>query len=369
MKKIIIPDIIDAHVHFRYPGAEHKEDWFQASKASKNGGITHILDMPNNSPSAINLEIIEQKDQRAKKESFVNYSFQLGATNDNLEEIKKANQDKRISAIKVYFGSSTGDLLVNNEKVIENILKTSEKIVTFHAEDEDIIQKNIQKYKARSDPLVHSLIRNPDSAISAVDKIIKIAMGIKKPIYICHISTKDELELIKKARQKGLTVYAEVCIHHLFLDESYYQKLGNFVKVNPPIRSRGDVQFLWQALNDGIIDILATDHAPHTIAEKKKNYWEAPAGIPGEDTFLPLLLDAVNRGMLTIDQLTKLISENPKKIFKIYNKNCYTEIDLEKTKKITKDLIFSKCNWSPYEGRVLKGWPKKTCINLANNTF
>ncbi len=355
MSKIVsLPGIIDPHVHFRTPGAEYKEDFKSGSISALAGGISCVLDMPNtNPPTTIEKELGWKIKQT--KNLPINFGFHFGATNDNLKEIQKV--ENKISSIKVYFGSSTGDLLLNNLEILEKLMRSTTKIITVHAEDEEMIQKNIKKYKGKNDPKIHSLIRSPDAAASAVEKLLNLARKTNHLIYFCHISTKDEINLIKKAKKEGFKVYAEVTPHHLFLDDSAYKKWGNFVKVNPPLRSKKDIEALWEALNEGIIDTVGSDHAPHLPKEKNQDYWQAPSGIPGIETTLPLLLNAVNEQKLSLDRLVELISINPAKIFKINLKEYQIKIDLNLKKEIRKENLHSKCGWSPYEGLKLIGWP------------
>ena len=393
MNKIIyLPAIIDPHVHFRTPGAEHKEDFRSGTEAAKAGGISYVLDMPNTSPPTITEKDLDWKinavsgchseergipaspagrskgslTHKGIRDDSINvkFGFHFGATADNLDEIKKVSfdnaQDKsnKIVSIKIYFGSSTGDLFLNDLSIIEKIMRETDKIITVHAEDEDIIQKNIKKHKHRNEPKIHSLIRSPEAAYSAVEKLIDLVRKTKHPVYFCHISTKGEIDLIKKAKKEGLPVYAEVTPHHLFLDESAYKIWGNFVKVNPPLRTKEDRKALWDAINDDTVDTIGSDHAPHLPSEKKQDYWSAPSGIPGVETTLPLMLDAVNKGKLTLGKLIELMSKNPSRIFSVNIKG-ETRIDLDKKLVLKVNRLKTKCGWSPYEGNRLIGRPVK----------
>ncbi|MCL5094244.1 MAG: dihydroorotase [Patescibacteria group bacterium] len=385
-KLVSLPGIVDPHVHFRTPGGEHKEDFQTGSSSALAGGVKFVLDMPNTNPATTTKEALEWKekqievlyshsgDQRESRiinkeesadpgqarmtnseESCLNFGFHFGATNDNLEKIKKVEEE--IASIKVYFGSSTGDLLVNDLEVLEKLMIETSKIITVHAEDEEIIQKNIAKYRDTNRPEIHSLIRDPDSAASAVEKLLKLVKKTGHKVYFCHISTRDEIDLIRKAKNEGLPVYAEATPHHLFLDDSAYKKWGNFVKVNPPLRSQEHVEALWEAVHDGTIDCLGSDHAPHLPKEKEQDYWLAPSGIPGTETMLPLMLNAVNEERLSLDRLIELMSTNPVNIFGLDVSDKKTIVGLDLTKEVKIEELHSKCGWSPYEGMKLKGWP------------
>jgi len=366
-KVITLPGLVDPHVHFRTPGAEYKEDFVTGAVAALAGGISCVLDMPNTNPPTITHNDLGWKKDKVKN-SKIQFGFHFGATEDNLDEIKKVSLDKArdkesdIASIKVFFGSSTGNLLVNNLEYLEKLMRKTTKIITVHAEDEEIIQKNIAKYKGREKPGIHSKIRSPEAAASAVDKLLNLVRKTNHPVYFCHISTKEEVDLIKNAKKEGLPVFAEVTPHHLFLDTSAYKKWGNFVKVNPPLRSKEDQKALWDAINDGTIDTIGSDHAPHLPKEKKVDYWNAPSGIPGVETTLPLMLDAINKKMLTIDRLVELMSTNQEKIFGLDLKGSETTIDLGLIRDVKISDLHSKCEWNPYEEMELTGWPVETKV-------
>ncbi len=368
--KWVIPGMIDCHVHFREPGMEYKEDWLTGSKASVHGGITTVLDMPNVKPPTITLKNLEGKRNLAKK-SLVNYGFHFGATNDNLEEIRRAKN--KIASIKVFMGASTGNLLVTDEEKLRQIFQIAKEInkpVCVHAEDEECIQENIEKYKDKKDPFIHSKIRPRECAIKAVKKALDLTRKIKNRLYILHVSTKEEMELIKEAKDEGLEVYCETTPHHLFLDEEELKKQGNFVKMNPPLRTKEDIHTLWQAIKDGIVDTIGTDHAPHLKEEKETDYWNAPAGVSEEETVLPLFLDKINKNEIDLKRLVELTSENPARIFKIRNKGFIKEgfdadltvLDLDLEKEVKNKDLYTKCGWSPFDGWRLCGWPCMTII-------
>jgi len=370
---LVIPGVIDTHVHFREPGSEHKEDWLTASRAAVSGGVTTVIDMPNNNPPVIDQKSLDIKKKLAKK-SLCNYGFFIGATTDNIEDLRSITNT---TGIKIYIGSSTGTLLVDKDEDIEKIFSLKDKIFALHAEDENIIKKNLDKYSNNHQPSVHSKIREPLAAAKAVGRAVDLAKKTNARIHICHVSTKKEIAIIKKARDQGINISCEVSPHHLFLNQTSYQNLNNFVKVNPPLRNDDNNSALWQAIKLGVIDIVATDHAPHTIDEKLQEYDKAPAGIPEVETSLPLLLNQVNEGNLELSKLIELTSKNPAKLFNIKKKGIIqpgydadlTVVDMSLKKTIQKKHLYTKCGWSPYEDWELTGWPIMTFVNghLAYN--
>ena len=331
--KIIIPGLIDSHVHFREPGATHKEDFLTGSMAAAAGGITTILDMPNNDPPTTNLQRLEEKRQLAKK-SIVNYGFHFGSTNDNMADIEKA---KDVASVKVYMDFTTGDLKLDDYKILKKIF-TSNKIVAVHGEDENII------------------------------KALELIQHSKNHLYVCHVSSKEELHYIKKEKIKN-KVFVETCPHYLFLTAKDVNQLGNFAEMKPGLKTKEDQNALWEGIHNGKVDTIATDHAPHTKEEKMQaNY---PYGVPGCETMLPLLLNALNNKKIDLKKIVQLCCENPAQIFKIKNKGHIKEgydadlaiIDLSLEKEVKNDELFTKCKWSPFDGWKLKGWPVGTIVN------
>ncbi|MDD5040465.1 MAG: dihydroorotase [Patescibacteria group bacterium] len=364
---LVLPGIIDAHVHFREPGAEHKEDWLTGSRAAVAGGVTTVIDMPNNEPPAVDEHSLNIKRGRAQK-SLVNYGFFLGATKDNLADIQDA---RTIAGVKLFMGASTGTLLVSEDEDIKNLLSIPGIRWVVHAEDERLIQENLVRYAANDNPSVHSRIRSRETAIRAVQRIITLAEKTGARVHICHLSTAEEIELVARAKRSHLPITCEVSPHHLFLNSTAYVKFGNFVKVNPPLRTPDDSAALWEALRNGTIDIVATDHAPHTIDEKWKEYQQAPAGIPEIQTSLPLMLNAVYQGKFSLQLLERLMAAQPAALYGIKGKGALAEgfdaditvVDLRQTKTFKKSDVKSKCGWSPYDGWELAGWPIMTFVN------
>jgi dihydroorotase len=330
--KIIIPGLIDSHVHFREPGQTHKEDFLTGSMAAAAGGITTFLDMPNTKPATIDLQRLEEKRRLARK-SVVNYGFHFGSTNDNIEEINGA---KDVASVKVYMDHTTGNLKVDDEKILKNVFH-SNKTISTHAENENIL-------------LALKLIKDSGNKL-----------------YFCHISSKEELTYARSSKSEN--VFVEVSPHHLFLTAGNLNELGNFAEMKPGLKTKEDQEALWEGINNGNVDTIATDHAPHTKEEKMEvNY---PYGVPGCETMLPLLLNALNEGRMTLKKIVELCCENPAKIFKIKNKGFVKEgfdadlavIDLELEKEVKNDELFTKCKWSSFDGWKLKGWPIMTIVN------
>lgn len=328
---IVLPGLIDPHVHFREPGLTHKEDFLSGSIAAASGGITTVLDMPNTIPPTTTVKLLEEKRKLAKK-SVVNYGFHFGAAKDNLEEIKKA---KNIASVKIFMDISTGSLKIDDDDTLRQIFLTS-KMLTVHAEGKN------------------------------VEKAINLIKNTKNSLYLCHLSSKNEIDYLKKHKIRN-KIYVEVTPHHLFLTEQDIFKKGKLTTMKPMIKTKLDQNALFYAINKGIIDTIGTDHAPHLKKEKQLGSF----GVPGVETMLPLLLDAVSKKRITLSKIQKLCCENPAKIFKIKNKGFIKEgydadltiVDLSLKKKVGQDPFLSKCKWSPFEGKTLKGWPITTIVN------
>ncbi len=333
--KVLIPGLIDCHVHFRDPGSPEKEDWTTGSAAALAGGITTVLDMPNTNPATITVEALEAKRAVAKAKSLVNFGLFFGATKDNLDEIRRA---ENICGIKIYMGSSTGNLLLDDPALWEEVFKIAKEKnvpVVVHAETESMIQAGQ---------------RDCECARVATEAAIALREKIGNRLHIAHLSCKSEVELVRAHKCPELT--CEVTPHHLLFTKGDVK--DGFLKMNPPLRNQEDVEALWEGLLDGTIDCIATDHAPHTIQEKQSE--NPPAGVPGVEFVLPLMLNAVNEGKLSLERLVAVMSENPARIFGVTPKGrVLVDMNLEKT--IRPEDVKSKCGWSPYEGRQLKGWP------------
>lgn len=366
--KFIFPGVIDAHVHMRVPGGEYKEDFTTGSMAAISAGVTGFLDMPNNTPPIISKKMLAEKRDLVGDNSFANYGFFFGATDENVDEIKRLSN---IAGIKVYMGESTGNLIVRKDETLENIFSYGRFPVVVHAENQECLERFAAEYAAedvRMRSNYHSVVRPPECAREAVKHVLHLAKKYAASVHIAHITTLEELDIIRKFKSEKVT--CEVTPHHLMFDIDAYEKLSNRLKVNPPVRSREDREALWAAVADGTIDIVASDHAPHLLNEKDLPYSQCPAGVPGIETILPVMLDAVNKGLLNLDRAAQLLSQRPAEIFHIKNKGkielnydadlVILDMDLEKT--IENGKLLTKCAWSPFDGMTLKGWPVTTII-------
>ncbi|MDP2624700.1 MAG: dihydroorotase [Candidatus Peregrinibacteria bacterium] len=373
--KHVLPGVIDPHVHLRVPGAEQKEDWDTGTAAAAAGGVTTILDMPNNSPAVTTREILNKKRELVEGKSCVDYGLYMGATVD--QATGQTNVDEYLAsdavALKIYMGSSTGDLLVHKHEWVDQIFeKAAEagRIVCVHAEDEALIRENSLKY-TNDDPTVHPKIRDDEVAHRAVKAALEMAQKHGSRLHICHLSTKRGLDEFVKFKSDRIS--CEVTPHHVFLDQSELVKQGNFAKMNPPLRLPEDNAALIEGIKSGVVNMVATDHAPHLPEEKEQSYSKAPAGVPGLETSLPLLLDAVNRGEFELKDVVRVTSEEPARVFGLKNKgrlDVGMDADLVVVDMSLEQVVenggpgarFTKCGWSAFAGRTLKGWPVMTFV-------
>jgi len=363
--KIVLPGAIDCHVHFRSPGFEYKEDFFTGSIAALHGGITTIMDMPNTMPVTSTVKALEQKRKIAEKNCMTDFSIYMAATEKNLQEIKKA---KGLKGVKLFYGSTTGNILMNKKEKVEELFKIAKKkniIVIVHAEDEQEIQKNSARFRTRTKPEIHAKIRSEKAEAKAIEEVLAIQRTIGNRVHIAHISSRKGLEIVSNAKKRinGSKISCEVTPHHLFLDSSYYKKLGNLIKCNPSIKSTEHRRALFRGLKNRAIDIVATDHAPHSLEEKKKGYWKCLSGIPGVETMLPLLLDAVNKKEISLKRVVEATSEEPARIFGWKKKGFIKEgfdadlviVDMSGKTKIEDKTLFTKAGYSPWSKVTLKG--------------
>jgi dihydroorotase len=370
---VLLPALIDPHVHFRVPGAEHKETWETGALAAIAGGVTTVLDMPNNSPACSTQERLLSKIARIEEQLNaaqlpLHYGLYLGADRRHLQEMTAVK--KQIIGLKIYMGSSTGDLLMEDRASLDEAFRLAAEndiLVAVHAEDEQLIQLNRHTYRERTDAAVHSLIRSPTVAAKALQLAIELAKLHGTRLYVVHTSTREELSLIRQAKKEGLPVYAEAAPHHLFLNTKYYPQLGTKALVNPPLREEKDVDALWEAIDDETIDTIGTDHAPHTLQEKTSPYGSAPSGFPSIELYLALLLNASSQGKISLESIVSLTHTRPQEIFRLPLNDDVVLVDLNKTKTVENKHLKTKAKWSPYEGAPLKGWPRYTI--LRGNVF
>ncbi len=364
----LLPALIDPHVHFRTPGHEHKETWETGVLAAIAGGVTHVLDMPNNYPSCCSLERVLQKKQLIESQLQMadiplRYGLYLGADRNCFDEIAVSKNE--VVALKIYMGSSTGDLLLHDRPSLEKAFQLAAEhqiLVAVHAEDEGLIQINRNQYSAVENPQMHSVIRNPNVAAKAVEMAIECAQKFNARLYLVHISSAAELSLIRQAKRDRLSVYAEASPHHLFLSDLAYGHLHTKALVNPPLRARTDVEALWESLQDGTIDTIGTDHAPHTKAEKMQPFGLAPSGFASIELYLALLLNAHHQNKISLKSIIALTHTNVRRIFNLPSNDDCVLVDLEKTKTVTDCSLKTKAKWSPYAGWTLTGWPCFTIL-------
>ncbi len=373
--KYLIPGFIDDQVHFREPGLTHKANIASESRAAAAGGITTFIEQPNTVPQATTQELLENKFEIASKSSYVNYSFMFGGTNTNLEELLKTDP-KKVAGIKLFLGSSTGNMLVDDVEVLEKIFSSTKMIISLHCEDEATIRKNTAIYKEKYGddiPLkYHPIIRSEEACYISSSKAIELAKKTGARIHIFHVSTAKETELFRNdipLEEKQIT--AEVCVHHLWFSDEDYAEKGTHIKWNPAVKTVQDREGLWKAFLDDRIDVLATDHAPHTLEEKTNVYTKAPSGGPLVQHAVTAILEKVKEGVIPIEKAVEKMSHNPAKLFQIKKRGFIKEgyfadlvlIDPNKSQTVSKENILYKCGWSPFEGTTFSSTITHTFVN------
>ena len=365
---IILPGCIDTQVHFREPGSTDTEDLNSGSRAAIMGGITGVFEMPNTNPPTANKEEFQKKLDLAKNRMFCNYAFYFGATPTNQSELSKLKDLEGCCGVKLFAGSSTGNLLVHKEEDIEKVFEHTSKIVSVHSEDEDILNQR-KKLREKGNVLTHPIWRNEECAMSSTRRIVKIAKRLNKKAHILHVTTKEEVDFL--SQHKG-NISFEITPQHLTLySPDCYEKLGTYAQMNPPLRDKSHYDRLWHAVRNNFNDTIGSDHAPHLKVNKEKEYPDSPSGMPGVQTLLPVMLNHINDGKLKLEQLVKFLCENPAKIFGIKNKGYikkdfdadFTIVDMNKEMVIKNENIQSKCGWSPFHGYKFKGTPIATIVN------
>lgn len=359
--QIVMPGVIDTHVHLREPGGEEAEDFLTGSKAAVRGGVTTVLDMPNNQPVTDSSDLLSRKYELAGGKMLCNYGFFIAATGDNFSEIKKSDQ---AIGVKLFM---SGDIAGPEDlEAIFEVLQ--EKPLVVHAEDEERIRARKEQFEGASDPAVHSLIRDDEVAYLALKKALHLQKKYGTRLHIAHMSTAKEVEELRKFKDEKVT--AEVATHHLFLTTDAYCEKGTLVQMNPPLRKVGDKDVLWDGLRDGLIDNVVTDHAPHRLEDKERGFGEAPSGVPGLETLLPLMLDSVNHGEIGLERVVEVLCSRPAEIFGLGRKGRLevgydadvVVVDMAREEVVGEKGYQSKCGWSPYDGWNLKGWPVVTVV-------
>ena len=373
--KYLIPGVIDDQVHFREPGLTHKANIYTESKAAIAGGITSFMEMPNTNPQALTQELLEEKFKIAERDSLANFTFFMGVSNNNLEEVLKTDP-KTVGAIKIFMGSSTGDMLVDDLNVLEEIFSKSPMLIAVHCEDENTIQKNIKAAKEKYGEEVpiseHPNIRSAEACYKSSSMAVSLAKKHNSRLHVFHISTEKEIELFNNSIPlKDKRITAEVCIHHLWFDESKYEDKGTLIKWNPAVKKESDRKALFQALLDDKLDVIATDHAPHTLEEKDSTYFNAPSGGPLVQHALPAMLEFYKNGDISLERVVEKMCHNPAICFQIEKRGFVKEgyfadlvlVDLEKPWEVTKENILYKCGWSPFEGEIFNSTITHTFVN------
>ncbi|HUH46286.1 MAG TPA: dihydroorotase, partial [Arenibacter sp.] len=373
--RYVIPGAIDDQVHFREPGLTHKGTIGTESRAAVAGGITSFMEQPNTDPQTTTIAALEEKFNIASKSAFANYSFLFGGTNDNLEELKRLDKNA-CSGVKLFLGSSTGNMLVDNEEVIANIFRNTEMVISAHCEDENTIRKNLAAFKERYGEDIpikyHPAIRSAEACYISSSKAVALAEKTGARLHVFHVSTGRETTLFRNdipLEQKKIT--AEVCVHHLWFSEEDYESKGTLIKWNPAVKSAVDRDQLWEALLDDRIDVIATDHAPHTLEEKSNVYTVAPSGGPLVQHALPAILEYYHSGKISLEKIVEKMCHNPAKLFQVEKRGFIREgyyadlaiVDLNDPWQVTKDNIVYKCGWSPFERNTFRSKITHTFVN------
>lgn len=362
----ILPGVVDSQVHLREPGAEHKEDLETGSRAAVMGGVTGVFEMPNTDPLTTSAETLEDKVRRATNRMYCDFAFYMGGTRENAHLLGDLEKLPGCAGVKVFMGSSTGALLVEDDKGLARILANIRRRAAFHSEDEYRLNER-KKFRAEGDPASHYVWRDVEAARLSTGRLIRLAREAHKRIHILHISTAEEFPLLAAARDVATV---EVLPNHLIFTADDYARLGSLLQMNPPVREARHRQAIWQALNSGLVDVLGSDHAPHTLEEKAKPYPASPSGMPGVQTLVPVMLDCVNKGLLSLERFVDLTSHGPNRIFGMAGKGRiaegydadFTVVDMKATRTIANQWIESRCKWTPHDGRTVTGWPVGTFI-------
>jgi len=362
----ILPGVIDSQVHFREPGLSHKEDLESGSRAAVLGGVTAVFEMPNTDPATTTAEALADKVSRAKGRMHCDFAFWVGGTRDNVDAIGELERLPAAAGIKVFMGSSTGSLLVPDDKGVLAILNAIRRRAAFHSEDEPRLEAR-KPLRVKGEPASHPLWRDAQAALASTERLVRLAREARAQVHVLHVSTREEIELLALAKD---VASVEATPHHLTLSDEDYTRLGTKLQMNPPIRSAEHRESVWRGLREGVVDVLGSDHAPHTLEEKARPYPESPSGMPGVQTLVPIMLEHVNAGRLTLERYVDLTSAGPQRIFNIVGKGRiaagydadFTVVDMKRTETIRNSWIASRCGWTPYDGRTVIGWPVGTIV-------
>jgi dihydroorotase len=362
----VLPGVIDSQVHFREPGAEHKEDLESGSRAAVQGGVTAVFEMPNTSPLTTSAETLADKVGRGRHRMHCDFAFWVGGTRDNAKDVGELERLPGAAGIKVFMGSSTGDLLVEDDEGVLSILRNTRRRAAFHSEDEYRLRERLGE-RIEGDPSSHPVWRDEIAALTCTERLVAIARKARARIHVLHISTAEEIAFL--AAHKDVAS-CEATPHHLTLSADDYQRLGTLLQMNPPVRAARHRDGVWRGVQQGIVDVLGSDHAPHTLAEKAKPYPASPSGMPGVQTLVPVMLDHVNAGRLSIERFVDLTSHGPQRLFGIARKGRiaagydadFTVVDLKRRETIRNEQAGSKAGWTPYDGMPVTGWPVGTIV-------
>jgi len=369
----ILPGVIDSQVHFREPGLTHKEDLETGTRSAVLGGVTTIFEMPNTSPSTTTQEAFEDKLRRAHQRCHADYAFYIGAATENAADLGRLEALPHCAGVKIFMGSSTGSLLVEQEEVLEKILRSGHRRVIVHSEDEARLRERRSLAVDSGDVHMHPVWRDAESALISTQRLLRLARQTGRKVHVLHVSTGEEMDFLQKekAQLPAGAVSVEVLPQHLTLyAPDCYDRLKNYAQQNPPLREKRHYDRIWKALLDGTVDVIGSDHAPHTREEKERPYPQSPSGMPGVQTLVPVMLNHVNQGRLSLAHFTQLVTENPRRVFGIKNKGRieigydadFTVVDMKKSRVIENSWIASRCGWTPFDGMKVQGWPTHTIL-------
>ncbi len=363
----VLPGVIDSQVHFREPGREHKEDLSSGTAGAALGGVTVVFEMPNTKPSTISATDIAEKCRRAKNRVWTDIAFFVGAAAENADKLHELERQQAVSGVKIFMGSSTGSLLVKDDTTLAAVLANGTRRVAVHCEDEDRLEERFDLVKDGAPVKMHAEWRDVETALRATKRLLKIAKGVKRRVHVLHVTTADEMDVLSQFKNFATV---EVTPQHLTLNDEWYDKIGTRAQMNPPIRSQHHVDALWKALNQGVVDCIGSDHAPHTLEEKAADYPNSPSGMTGVQTLVPVMLNHVNEGRLSLERFVDLTSAGPCRIYNVMNKGRmvkgydadFTIVDMKMQRTITDNWIASRCGWTPYDGMKVQGWPVSTIV-------